>query len=161
METVFLPPLPREKMMSAGIESLTDVELLALFLRTGTRGKSVMTLSRDLLQHFGSLYGLLSADYKDFARVNGIGVAKYAQLKGIAELARRYYSVRLLEETSLLSPEMTREFLQSQLTGEEREIFMAIFLDNQNRVLKHCRLFPAPLIKWKCIRARLSARRLK
>ncbi|AUV03500.1 DNA repair protein RadC [Phytobacter ursingii] len=141
METVFLPPLPREKMMSAGIESLTDVELLALFLRTGTRGKSVMTLSRDLLQHFGSLYGLLSADYEDFARVNGIGVAKYAQLKGIAELARRYYSVRLLEETSLLSPEMTREFLQSQLTGEEREIFMAIFLDNQNRVLKHCRLF--------------------
>jgi DNA repair protein RadC len=120
-----------------------------------------MTLSRDLLQHFGSLYGLLSADYKDFARVNGIGVAKYAQLKGIAELARRYYSVRLLEETSLLSPEMTREFLQSQLTGEEREIFMAIFLDNQNRVLKHCRLFPAPLIKWKCIRAKLSARRLK
>lgn len=141
METVFLPLLPREKMMSAGIESLTDDELLALFLRTGTQGKSVMTLSRDLLQHFGSLYGLLSADYKEFAKVNGIGVAKYAQLKGIAELARRYYSVRVLEDTSLLSPELTREFLQSQLAGEEREIFMAIFLDNQNRVLKHSRLF--------------------
>ena len=141
METDFTPQMPREKMLQFGIESLTDVELLALFLRTGTPGKSVLTLSRDLLQHFGSLYGLLSANYKQFNQLNGIGVAKYAQIKGIAELARRYYSARLMEETSLLSPSLTREFLQSQLTGEEREIFMAIFLDNQNRVLKHCRLF--------------------
>ena len=55
---------------------------------------------------------------------------QFAQLKGIAELARRYYNVRMREESPLLSPEMTREFLQSQLTGEEREIFMVIFLED-------------------------------
>ncbi|HAG3147452.1 TPA: JAB domain-containing protein [Salmonella enterica] len=123
--------LPREKMLRSGIASLSDVELLALFLRTGTPGKDVMTLAKEILQHFGSLYGLLSADF--------------AQLKGIAELARRYYSVRMNEESALLSPEMTREFLQSQLTGEEREIFLVIFLDAQHRVLQHSRLFSGTL----------------
>lgn len=89
-----LPILPREKMLNFGITSLTDTELLALFLRTGTPGKSVFVLARQLLGHFGSLYGLLNAELKDFEHVEGIGVAKYAQLKGIAELSRRYHSVR-------------------------------------------------------------------
>ncbi|EBV5609901.1 JAB domain-containing protein [Salmonella enterica subsp. enterica serovar Java] len=137
--------LPREKMLRSGIASLSDVELLALFLRTGTPGKDVMTLAKEILQHFGSLYGLLSADFAQFRGVNGIGLAKFAQLKGIAELARRYYSVRMNEESALLSPEMTREFLQSQLTGEEREIFLVIFLDAQHRVLQHSRLFSGTL----------------
>ena len=137
--------MPREKMQRYGIESLTDVELLALFLRTGTREKTVLRYSQDLLRHFGSLYGLLSATEKAITQIDGIGIAKYAQLKGIAELARRYFSLRVLSEDSLLSPEMTREFLQSQLADEEREIFVVIFLDNQHRVLKHSRLFSGPL----------------
>ncbi|EHW8815889.1 JAB domain-containing protein [Salmonella enterica subsp. enterica serovar Javiana] len=130
--------LPREKMLRSGIASLSDVELLALFLRTGTPGKDVMTLAKEILQHFGSLYGLLSADFAQFRGVNGIGLAKFAQLKGIAELARRYYSVRMNEESALLSPEMTREFLQSQLTGEEREIVReAIKLNASAVILAH------------------------
>lgn len=120
--------MPREKMLKFGISALTDVELLALFLRTGTRGKDVLTLAKEMLENFGSLYGLLTSEYEQFSGVHGIGVAKFAQLKGIAELARRYYNVRMREESPLLSPEMTREFLQSQLTGEEREIFMVTFL---------------------------------
>lgn len=137
--------MPREKMMALGVDSLTDVELLALFLRTGSRGKDVLTLAKEILQNFGSLYGLLSADYMDFSQVQGIGVAKYTQLKGIAELAKRYYNVRVMEERSLLSPEMTREFLQSQLSQEEREIFLVIFLDAQHRVMKHSTLFSGTL----------------
>ena len=131
--------MPREKMLKFGISALTDVELLALFLRTGTRGKDVLTLAKEMLENFGSLYGLLTSEYEQFSGVHGIGVAKFAQLKGIAELARRYYNVRMREESPLLSPEMTREFLQSQLTGEEREIFMVIFLDSQHRVITHSR----------------------
>lgn len=108
-------------------------------------GKRCYDVGKEILQHFGSLYGLLSADFAQFRGVNGIGSAKFAQLKGIAELARRYYSVRMNEESALLSPEMTREFLQSQLTGEEREIFLVIFLDAQHRVLQHSRLFSGTL----------------
>lgn len=117
--------MPREKMLKFGISALTDVELLALFLRTGTRGKDVLTLAKEMLENFGSLYGLLTSEYEQFSGVHGIGVAKFAQLKGIAELAR--------------------EFLQSQLTGEEREIFMVIFLDSQHRVITHSRLFSGTL----------------
>ncbi len=137
--------MPREKMMKLGIRSLTDVELLALFLRTGLRGTDVLTLAKEMLQHFGSLYGLLSADYREFSHVQGIGIAKYAQLKGIAELARRYYNVRVIEESAILSPEMAREFLQSQLAEEEREIFLVIFMDAQHRVINHSKLFSGTL----------------
>ncbi len=141
MDIVLTPQKPREKMMQYGVETLSDVELLALFLRTGTHGKCVITVARELLKRFGSLYALLSSEFEDFQDVHGVGVAKYAQLRGIGELARRYYNARLLEDSSLLTPDMTREFLQSQLAGEEREIFMVILMDNQNRILKHCRLF--------------------
>ncbi|WP_052282733.1 RadC family protein [Kluyvera genomosp. 1] len=137
--------MPREKMQRYGIGSLSDIELLALFLRTGTREKSVMGFSHDLLRHFGSLYGLLSASEEEMMQVDGIGLAKFAQLKGIAELARRYFSLRVLADETLLSPEMTREFLQSQLADEEREVFLVIFLDNQHKVLKHSRLFAGTL----------------
>jgi len=148
--------LPREKMLNFGITSLTDAELLALFLRTGTSGKSVFILAQELLQHFGSLHGLLNADLDEFRYVEGIGLAKFAQLKGIAELARRYHSVRVLGDNPLLSPEMTKDFLQSQLSDAEREIFMVIFLDNQHRVMvifldnqhrvvKHSRMFSGTL----------------
>lgn len=79
--------LPREKMLRHGVTLLKDDELLALFLRTGTPGKTVFTLAKELIDHFGSLYGLLTAELEAFTHVEGIGVAKYAQLRGIAELA--------------------------------------------------------------------------
>ncbi len=86
--------MPREKMLQYGIETLTDVELLALFLRVGTRRQDVLSYAQALLQRFGSLYALLSADKAQLIAVDGLGLAKYAQLKGIAELARRYFSSR-------------------------------------------------------------------
>lgn len=137
--------LPREKMQHNGISALTDAELLALFLRTGTRGKDLLTFADYLLSHFGSLHGLLEASEAELRGVNGIGMAKYAQLKGITELARRFFSVRLMEQGPLRTPDATREFLQSHLCDEEREIFMVIFLDNQNRVIKHSRMFSGTL----------------
>lgn len=138
--------LPREKMQVDGIDKLSDVELLALFLRTGTQRYGVLSYAEHLLNHFGSLHGLLSAREQDLLQIEGIGIAKYAQLKGIAELARRFFNVRLMVlDDPLSSPDITREFLQSQLAHEEREIFLVIFLDNKNRVLKHCRLFSGTL----------------
>ncbi|MRS16514.1 DNA repair protein RadC [Enterobacteriaceae bacterium RIT691] len=137
--------LPREKMLTDGIESLTDIELLALFLRTGTQRRDVLSFARYLLRHFGSLHALLAAPERELIRMDGIGIAKYAQLKGIAELARRFFSVQLQLYDLLESPDATRDFLKSQLSGEEREIFMVIFLDNRNRVLKHSRMFTGTL----------------
>lgn len=144
METS-LALLPREKLLTYGATSLTDDELLALFLRTGTRDKDVFTLAKDLLHHFGSLNGLMTADLAEFQQVEGIGIATFAQLRAIGELARRFYSSRAREEPLMVRPEDARLFVQSQLADEEREIFMVIFLDNQNKVLKHSRLFSGTL----------------
>lgn len=132
---------PREKLVRLGARELTDAELLALFLRTGKPGMPVMALAQYLLTHFTSLYHLFNADLVQFRAIGGIGIAKYTQIKAIAELGRRYYHSRLEERQPLLSTTMTREFLQSQLSDEEREVFLVIFLDNQYRVLKHSKMF--------------------
>ncbi|HAZ53744.1 MAG TPA: hypothetical protein DCY50_01600 [Franconibacter helveticus] len=136
---------PREKLLIYGAKELSDAELLAIFLRTGKRGVYVVTLAEQLLRQFGSLRRLLSATLDELGAVGGIGVAKYAQLSAIAELGRRYAASWVQAEQPLLSPEMTREFLMSQLGDEQREIFMVIFLDNQHRVIKNSRLFAGTL----------------
>ncbi|BCG11397.1 JAB domain-containing protein [Buttiauxella agrestis] len=137
--------MPREKLLKFGASALSDVELLALFLRTGCNNMNVLAFAHSLLEHFGSLSRLLSADYSQFKDVKGIGAAKYTQLNAIAELARRYYYSRGVEELTLKGPDSVREFIQSQLTNAEREIFMVIFLDNQHRVIKHCPMFSGTL----------------
>ena len=124
--------LPREKMQHHGIGALSDAELLALFLRTGTRGMDLLTFAERLLQRFGSLRGLLQAPEEELKSVEGIGIAKYAQLKGITELARRSFSLQLLEEDPIRTPDATRDFLHSQFCDEEREIFIVIFLRDGN-----------------------------
>lgn len=140
-----LPLLPREKLLKYGARSLTDVELLAIFLRTGKRGVHVLTLASQLIAHFGSLRALFSAELPQFQPVGGIGVAKYVQLSAIIELACRYHVSTLAETDALQNPHMVRQFLQGQLAKEDREIFMVIFLDNQNRVIEHQRMFSGTL----------------
>lgn len=132
---------PREKMLHYGAGALTDTELLALFLRTGYKNMPVVTFAQNLLREFGSLYHLLSADYGRFEHVTGIGIAKYAQLHGIAELAKRYYNSKGVKTLSFRHPRHVREYVQSQLSNEEREIFLTLFLNNQHQVIKCERLF--------------------
>ncbi len=72
---------PREKLLRRGAATLSDAELLAIFLRTGVSGLSAVDLSRQLLQQFGSLRALLGAEQQDFCGAHGLGPAKYAQLQ--------------------------------------------------------------------------------
>ncbi|MBJ3815174.1 JAB domain-containing protein [Shimwellia pseudoproteus] len=133
--------LPREKLLKFGARALSDVELLALFLRTGRPGMHVLCFAQHLLDHFGSLRELLNADLTMFKDINGIGLATFAQLHAVGELSRRYYATRLRETCLLNRPEATREFLCRELSGEAREIFMVIFVDYQHRVICWRRMF--------------------
>ncbi|WP_192456399.1 RadC family protein [Musicola keenii] len=132
---------PREKLMSFGVEALSDVELLAIFLRTGVEGIHVMELAQNLLQQFGSLYGLMTADWTAFNAVRGVGLSKYTQLQAVAELARRLFSCQLAREDAMLSPEVTLQYLQLLLAHQEREIFLVMFLDNQHHVIRYQKMF--------------------
>jgi DNA repair protein RadC len=127
--------MPREKLLSRGSHALSDAELLAIFLRTGIKGKNVIQLADDLLTEFGSLRALFSATNDEFCRHKGLGVAKYVQLQAVLEMSQRYLSETLQRGDSLSSPEHTKHYLMSMLRDRQREAFYILFLDNQNRVI--------------------------
>jgi len=126
---------PREKLLAQGAAGLSDAELLAIFLRTGVPGLSAVDLARQLLAQFGGLRGLLGADRKAFCAGNGLGDAKYAQLQAVLELARRHLGESLAERELLREPALVRRYLSSQLRDRDRERFVGLFLDAQNRLL--------------------------
>ena len=132
---------PREKLLAQGADTLSDAELLAIFLRTGVKGKSAVDLARELLSDFGSLRGLLTADQARFCEPMGLGSAKYAQLQAVLEMARRHLAEQLQRGDALTSPELTRRYLASRLRDRDYEVFAALFLDNQNRVIQYEELF--------------------
>ncbi|NWB96129.1 DNA repair protein RadC [Pseudomonas gingeri] len=132
---------PREKLLEQGAASLSDAELLAIFLRTGVSGKSAVDLARDLLSRFGSLRNLLESDQKAFARQLGLGPAKFAQLQAVLEMARRHLAERLRRDSVLESPRAVRDYLKAMLRHEPHEVFACLFLDSKHRVLAFEPLF--------------------
>ncbi|MBP2195702.1 RadC family protein [Pantoea cypripedii] len=132
---------PREKLALHGAEALDDEELLAIFLRTGSSGISVMLLARQMLNEFGSLYRIMSASKEELVGIKGVGVAKMTQLMAIAELGRRFFASQLARENVMDNPQVTHHYLQSVLAHQEREVFMVLFLDNQHRVLQAQKMF--------------------
>ena len=132
---------PREKLLQMGSAALTDAELLAIFLRTGTTGKTAVDLARELLDQFGSLKALLDADQAHFCLGLGLGSAKYAQLQAVLEMAKRHFKEIIQRGSALTSPEITRAYLSAHLRGYSYEVFGCLFLDNQNRVIQFEELF--------------------
>lgn len=136
---------PREKLLAKGPGSLSDAELLAIFLRTGTLGKSAVDLARALLAKFGSLAGLITARREEFCALPGLGDAKYAQLQAATELTRRALAAEMKSGINLSSPAAVRDFLRLSIQSRQIEIFMGLFLDAQNRVIAAEELFSGTL----------------
>ncbi len=132
---------PREKLLQKGATALSDAELLAIFLRTGTRGKTAVDLARDLLNRFGSLRSLLEANLQEFCEGEGLGEAKFAQLQATTEMARRHLLERLQRDDVMENPNDTRRYLQSRLRDYPHEVFACLFLDNRHRVITFEELF--------------------
>src|SRR5690606_16546910 len=132
---------PREKLLNRGAQALSDAELLAIFLRTGVRGRSAVDLARDLLAQFGGLRGLLSANQARVCQAHGLGLAKYSQLQAALEIARRFFAERTERGNLLSRPDQAREMLIARLRDRPQEVFAVLFLDNRNRVLHYGELF--------------------
>ncbi len=132
---------PREKLLDKGPAALSDAELLAIFLRTGVRGKTAVDLGRLLLQEFGGLRNIVAAKQERFCQSHGLGTAKYVQLQAVLEIARRYLQENLERSSALTNPYETRHFLTSRLRNYEREVFACLFLDNAHRVIRYDELF--------------------
>ena len=136
---------PREKLLERGVSALSDGELLALLLRTGTVGQDVLQLAQSLLEGFGGLPGLLRVSPDALAEVKGLGPAKRAELMAVLEIARRALASQLAAVPVFDSPQAVKDYLALQLRGLQQEVFAVLFLDAQHRLLRMETLFSGTL----------------
>jgi len=148
---------PRERLLEHGAAALSDPELLALFLRVGVQGRSAVELGRDLINRFGSLHAIFSADLSAFCAVRGLGPAKFTQLQAVMELARRASAEALRSGVGLGTPDLVRQYLRLDLGRQAHESFSVLFLDVKNRLLAceemfrgtltHTSVYPREVVK--------------
>jgi len=132
---------PRERLLDKGAGALSDAELLAVLLRTGTPGHSALDLARDVLKSFHSLRKFVAADRRRFCAQPGLGLARFAELQAAVEIARRQLSETLRAGPSLSSPKATRDFLSARLRDLEHEVFCCLYLDKRHRLIQFEELF--------------------
>lgn len=132
---------PREKLLERGAQALSDAELIALLLGSGTKGRSAVDVARSLIAEFGSLREMLSADRRRWEGKLGIGPARYATLMASIEIARRHLREPLRTSSALTAPDCTRKFLLAQLRDRPYEVFCGLFLDNRHRLLAFEEIF--------------------
>ena len=137
---------PREKLLARGPGALSDAELLALLLRTGTAGRGVLQMAQEVLQTFGGIAGLLHAGADDLKRVKGLGgSAKRAELMAVLELARRALAEQLKERAAFDSATAVKDYLQLHLAARPHEVFAVLFLDAQHKLIALEELFRGTL----------------
>ncbi|MEW5974310.1 MAG: DNA repair protein RadC [Acidobacteriota bacterium] len=126
---------PRERLLTQGASALSDAELLAIFLRVGVRGMSVVDLSRHLLREFGGLRGLFGAQDQQLRHIRGMGPAKIATLRAIGELSQRCLQEKVKRETLVECSGDVYKLLEQKFRDLKQEIFSVVFLDTKHRVL--------------------------
>jgi len=132
---------PREKLLSKGASTLSDAELIAIFLRSGVKGKSALDMARDLLKQFGSLQKLFHVTSDEFCHIPGLGLAKYTELQAILEIIRRYLFESAQMADTMAHVSVVKQFLSAKLGGMEQEIFGCLFLNNKHRIIAFKELF--------------------
>ena len=132
---------PREKLSNKGVASLSDAELLAVILQTGTRGRTSLDIARDMLSRYGGLIGLLAADRASLTANPGIGGAKAARFVAMKELSQRHMLEGIKSKDILTSSQATRDYLRAKFRDCQSEIFSCLFLNNQHHVVKLEELF--------------------
>ncbi len=136
---------PRERLLRCGAQALSDTELLAVFLRTGVRGKTAVDLARALITRFGSLSAILAAERAVLCEQRGFGVARFCQMSAMMELVRRALREDMARRDALGSPGAVRDFLRLKLRDLPHEVFVGLYLDAQNRVIGDEELFRGTL----------------
>ena len=126
---------PREKLLKFGSESLSNAELLAIFLRTGVKNKSAIQLASEILEAFGGLRGLCIAKVEDLLKTKGIGIAKVAQLKAGLELTKRYLQEDVKQKSIVESSEEVFNLLHQSMRDLDYELLKVILLDGQNQII--------------------------
>ncbi|NLI62661.1 MAG: DNA repair protein RadC [Methanosarcinaceae archaeon] len=126
---------PQERLKARGAESLSDAELLAVIIRTGTRKENVIDMCRRILAEY-SLSQLSSADYSELMKIHGIGEVKAAQIIAVFEISRRLETFSSAPKRRIVTPNDVFQYIYPDLREKKREKFIAIYLDTKNGILK-------------------------
>ncbi|MBP6627042.1 MAG: DNA repair protein RadC [Arenimonas sp.] len=136
---------PREKLLAQGPARLSDAELLAVFLGSGTRGRSAVAVGRQLLNKAGNLRALLDLPAAELARLPGVGPARACALAGALELGTRHLAQGLARGEALTEPGRAGDYLSRRLRALPYEVFACLFLDTRHRVIAFEELFRGTL----------------
>lgn len=136
---------PREKAKRFGIESLSTTELLALLLRCGYRGYSVLQLAQQLLSESKGLVQLSQMDAKELMKIKGISEAKGLELQACFEISKRISSQTLFNSLKINSPKIVSEYLNKKIGYKKQEHFVVLMLDTKNQLIKEMTLFVGSL----------------
>lgn len=129
---------PREKLLLRGSQALSDAELLAVLLRTGKQGKTVVDMSRELLSKYQNLACMASASVSAFQNISGIGTDKAATLAAAFELSRRVFNQsKTILEKKVASPQDIADILIPVLRDEVKEKFLVVCLNSANKIIRY------------------------
>lgn len=132
---------PRERFIQHGPESLSNHELIALMLRTGTKDESVLQLANRLLNHFEGLRLLKDATLNEITSIKGIGTAKAVQLLAAVEIGRRISNLNYDDRYVIRSPEDGAKYVMNDMRFLTQEHFVALYLNTKNQVLHKQTIF--------------------
>ncbi|MBM7642789.1 RadC family protein [Streptococcus loxodontisalivarius] len=132
---------PRERLMDKGAEQLSNQELLAILLRTGTRQDSVLNLSTKILNDLDSLADFRKLSLQELQTISGIGKVKSIEIKAMLEFARRISESDYLNSERILSSERIARKMMFELGDKQQEHLVAIYLDTQNRIIEQRTIF--------------------
>lgn len=136
---------PREKAKRFGIESLSTTELLALLLRCGYRGSSVLQVAQQLLSESKGLVQLSQMDAKELIKIKGISETKVLELQACFEISKRISSQTLFNSLKINSPKIVSEYLNKKIGYKKQEHFVVLMLDTKNQLIKEMTLFVGSL----------------
>lgn len=132
---VHLADRPRERLIRQGAASLSNQELVAILLRTGTKEQSVLVLANRVLSSFDKIQDMKDATIEEYTKVRGIGQAKAVQLLAAAEIGKRMYRKHSEGRYTIRSPEDAAAYLMTDMTSLTQEHFVALFLNVKNEIL--------------------------
>ncbi|PGL73329.1 DNA repair protein RadC [Bacillus sp. AFS055030] len=136
---------PRERLLKFGPSSLTNQELLAILLRTGTKNESVLKVSNELLLKFDGLRLLMNASVEEISNIKGIGEAKAVQLFAAFELGKRINRLQYDKRFSIKSPDDCAKFMMDEMRFLEQEHFVCLYLNTKNQVIARETIFKGSL----------------
>ena len=133
--------LPRERLAKEGVEALSNQELLAILLRTGTRQASVFEIAQKVLSNLSSLTDLKKMTLQELQSLSGIGRVKSIELQAMIELGHRIHKHETLEMESILSSQKLAKKMQQELGDKKQEHLVALYLNTQNQIIHQQTIF--------------------